>query len=152
MSKSVGNVVDPLDLVARFGLDPVRFFLLREVPFGNDGDFSERAPDFPHEHRVGERSWQSVPAHAQPDRAQLRRHAAGPGAETADDAAMLDQARALPALFRARMDRQAMSDALEDVWKVIRAANAYIDKQAPWALKKTDEERMAVPSCACWRM
>ncbi len=40
MSKSVGNVVDPLALVDAFGLDPVRFFLLREVPFGNDGDFS----------------------------------------------------------------------------------------------------------------
>ena len=43
MSKSVGNVVDPLELVATYGLDPVRFFLLREVPFGNDGDFSKRA-------------------------------------------------------------------------------------------------------------
>jgi methionyl-tRNA synthetase len=62
---------------------------------------------------------------------------------TDEDAAMLAQAQALPGLLRGRMDRQALNDALEDVWKVIRAANAYIDKQAPWALKKTDEVRMA---------
>jgi methionyl-tRNA synthetase len=65
------------------------------------------------------------------------------GALEAEDTAILEQSRALPALLRTRIDRQALNDALEDVWKVIRAANAYIDKQAPWALKKTDEVRMA---------
>jgi methionyl-tRNA synthetase len=52
-------------------------------------------------------------------------------------------AQALPDQLRARIDRQALHDGLEDVWKVIRAANGYIDKQAPWALKKTDTVRMA---------
>jgi methionyl-tRNA synthetase len=143
MSKSVGNVVDPLELVARFGLDPVRFFLLREVPFGNDGDFSERALIS----RMNTELANDLGNLCQRTLSLIARNCGGvlPAvtAETGEDTAMLDQARALPALLRARMDRQAMSDALEDVWKVIRAANAYIDKQAPWALKKTDEARMA---------
>jgi methionyl-tRNA synthetase len=64
-------------------------------------------------------------------------------APTEDDAALLAMAAALPDQLRARMDRQALHDGLEDVWRVIRAANSYIDKQAPWALKKTDVARMA---------
>ena len=59
------------------------------------------------------------------------------------DAALLDAAQALPQAVRDRMDRLAFHDALEDVWRVIRAANAYIDHQAPWALRKTDTARMA---------
>ena len=56
---------------------------------------------------------------------------------------MLDAAAALPALLRERLDRQAFHEALDETWKVIRAANAYIDHQAPWALRKTDPARMA---------
>ena len=62
---------------------------------------------------------------------------------TDDDAALLAAARALPEVMRPMMDRMAVGDAIEEVWKVIRAANAYIDHQAPWALKKTDPVRMA---------
>jgi methionyl-tRNA synthetase len=143
MSKSLGNVVDPMDLVARFGLDPVRFFLLREMPFGNDGDFSERALIS----RMNTELANDLGNLCQRTVSLIARNCGSilPDAqpETADDTAILDQARALPALVRVRMDRQALNDALEDIWKLIRAANAYIDKQAPWALKKTDEVRMA---------
>ena len=66
------------------------------------------------------------------------------GPATEDDAALLDAANALPALLRDKIDRQVFHEALEDVWKVIRAANGYIDRQAPWALRKTDPARMAV--------
>jgi methionyl-tRNA synthetase len=65
------------------------------------------------------------------------------GALTQDDEEMLGLAAALADLLRERMGRQALHEALEDIWKVIRAANAYIDRQAPWALKKTDPARMA---------
>jgi methionyl-tRNA synthetase len=143
MSKSVGNVVDPLALVDRFGLDAVRFFLLREVPFGNDGDFSERALIS----RMNTELANDLGNLCQRSLSLIARNCGGilpeAVAPTAEDAALLAQAAALPALLRARMDRQALHDGLEDVWKVIRAANAYIDKQAPWALKKTDEARMA---------
>jgi methionyl-tRNA synthetase len=143
MSKSVGNVVDPLDLIERFGLDAVRFFLLREVPFGNDGDFSERALIS----RMNTELANDLGNLCQRTLSLIARNCGGVLPEmsvpTDEDAAMLAQAQALPGLLRGRMDRQALNDALEDVWKVIRAANAYIDKQAPWALKKTDEVRMA---------
>src|SRR5271170_7918407 len=67
----------------------------------------------------------------------------GPAALTEDDASMDAAAAALPALVRAQLDRQGFHDALEEVWKVIRAANGYIDRQAPWALNRTDKPRMA---------
>jgi methionyl-tRNA synthetase len=143
MSKSLGNVIDPADLVDRFGLDPVRFFLLREMPFGNDGDFSERALIS----RMNTELANDLGNLCQRTVSLIARNCGGilpdPQPETPDDATILDQARALPDQVRARMDRQALNDALEDIWKLIRAANAYIDKQAPWALKKTDEARMA---------
>jgi methionyl-tRNA synthetase len=65
------------------------------------------------------------------------------GVATPEDSALLDAANALPAIVRDRMDRQVFHEALEEVWKVVRAANGYIDRQAPWALKKTDPVRMA---------
>ena len=142
MSKSIGNVVDPLALVRRYGLDPVRFFLLREVPFGNDGDFSEKAllarlntelaNDF------GNLAQRSLSLIAKNCEGRLPAQ----GVPTEDDAEMLDQAAALADLLRGHMDRQALHEALEEVWKVIRAANSYIDRQAPWALRKTDVVRM----------
>jgi methionyl-tRNA synthetase len=142
MSKSVGNVVDPLALLDKFGLDPVRFFLLREVPFGNDGDFSERALIS----RMNTELANDLGNLAQRSLSLLAKNCGGvlpaQSQPTEDDAAMLGQVAALPELLRAAIDRQALHEALEEVWKVIRAANAYIDKQAPWALRKTDLARM----------
>jgi len=143
MSKSVGNVVDPLALVAKFGLDPVRFFLLREVPFGNDGDFAERALIS----RMNSELANDFGNLAQRSLSLIAKNCGGvlpgQGVRTEDDVALLAMAAALPAVLRERIDRQAIHDAIEEVWKLIRAANSYIDKQAPWALKKTDINRMA---------
>ena len=143
MSKSVGNVVDPRELVDTFGLDPVRFFLLREVPFGNDGDFSRRALI----NRMNVELANDLGNLAQRSLSLVAKNCGGrlpaTAARTEDDAALLAAATALPELLRARLDRQAFHDALEEVWKVIRGANAYIDRQAPWALRKTDPARMA---------
>jgi methionyl-tRNA synthetase len=143
MSKSVGNVVDPLDLVATYGLDPVRFFLLREVPFGNDGDFSTKTLIS----RMNVELANDLGNLAQRTLSQITRNLGGqlpaPGTRTEDDLALLEAAEALPMKLRERIDRQALHEALEDIWKVIRAANSYIDRQAPWALKKTDPPRMA---------
>jgi methionyl-tRNA synthetase len=144
MSKSVGNVVDPLALVDRFGVDPVRFFLLREVPFGNDGDFSERALIS----RMNGELANDLGNLCQRSVSLIARNLGGvlpaQGAATEDDAETLGRAAALPGLLRPLMERQALHEALEEVWKVVRAANGYIDRQAPWALKKTDPARMAV--------
>ena len=142
MSKSVGNVVEPLALIDRFGLDPVRFFLLREVPFGNDGDFSVKALIA----RMNNELANDLGNLCQRTLSQIAKNCGGvlPAVTppTDDDAALLAQANALPELLRGHMDRQALNDALEEIWRVIRAANSYIDRQAPWALKKTDFNRM----------
>jgi methionyl-tRNA synthetase len=142
MSKSLGNVMDPAELIATYGLDALRFFLLREVPFGNDGDFSRRALvsrlNVELANDLGNLAQRSLSLIAR--NCEGRLPARGPLRE--DDTAMLAAAEELPRLLRERLDRQAFGEALEEVWKVIRAANAYIDHQAPWALRKTDPVRM----------
>jgi methionyl-tRNA synthetase len=143
MSKSLGNVIDPVSLVATWGLDPVRFFLLREVPFGNDGDFSRAAIA----RRLNLELANDLGNLAQRTLAFVNRNAGGivptPGPRTEDDAALLDAAAALLAQLREALDAQAFHVGLEAIWAVVRAANAYIDRQAPWALRKTDPPRMA---------
>ena len=143
MSKSVGNVVDPLALVDTYGLDPVRYFLLREVPFGSDGDFSVRAlvsrMNVELANDLGNLAQRSLSLIAK----NLNGLLPGTGPRTDDDTRLLAMAAALPERLRDAVGRQALNDALEDTWRVIRAANAYIDHQAPWALRRTDPPRMA---------
>ncbi len=143
ISKSLGNGIDPRVLADEFGLDVLRYFLLREIPFGNDGDFnrraligrlnSELANDF------GNLAQRSLSLIAKNCDARLPER----GPATEDDAELLAQAAALPGAMRPRMDRQAFGEALDEAWRVIRAANGYIDRQAPWALRRTDPVRMA---------
>ncbi len=143
MSKSVGNVIDPGTLVDSFGLDPVRYYLLREVPFGNDGDFSRKALIG----RMNSELANDLGNLAQRSLSLIARNCAGmlpaAGVATDQDRELLDAANALPSAMQARLDRQAFHEALDEAWKVIRAANAYIDRQAPWSLRKTDTARMA---------
>ena len=142
MGKSMGNAIDPWALVARYGLDALRFFLMREIPFGQDGDFSARALV----HRLNGELANELGNLAQRSLSLIARHCEGRlpvrGAVAEDDAALLAQAEMLPVRVRAALERQAMGEALEAAWQVVRAANAYIDRQAPWALAKTDRERM----------
>lgn len=142
MSKSLGNVINPQELIDTYGLDPVRFFLLREVPFGNDGNFSHKALIS----RMNVELANDLGNLAQRSLSLIARNLDGllpeKGPETEDDTLLLASVNALPELLRQHMDRQGFGDALEEIWRVIRAGNAYIDKQAPWALRKTDPERM----------
>jgi methionyl-tRNA synthetase len=143
MSKSLGNVIEPRALVATYGLDPVRYFFMREKPFGADGSMSHAAlvmrTNVELANDLGNLAQRSLSLIAR--NLEGRLPARGPA--TADDAAMLEAANALPAIVRERFDRQVFHEALEEVWKVIRAANGYIDRQAPWALRRTDPVRMA---------
>jgi len=142
MSKSLGNVIEPRALVATYGLDQVRYFFMREKPFGADGSMSHAALVS----RINVELANDLGNLAQRTLTLIARNCDGRLAARMDpteaDAALLDAAAALPALMRERLDRQVFHEALEDVWKVIRAANAYIDHQAPWALRKTDRGRM----------
>ena len=143
ISKSLGNVIDPFDLVETYGLDPVRYFLMREVPFGQDGDFSHKAMV----HRINSDLANDYGNLAQRVLSQIAKNcgaavpAAGPLFTDADEALMTMAPNALPKI-REAMQSQAIQETLDIIWSVIRAANRYVDEQAPWALKKTDPARM----------
>jgi methionyl-tRNA synthetase len=143
MSKSLGNVIEPRQLAATYGLDQVRYFLMREKPFGDDGTISHQALV----NRINVELANELGNLAQRSLTLVARHCEGRlpgrGPDTADDTELLAMAGGLPDIMRGRMDRQNFHEALEEVWKVVRAANAYIDRQAPWALSRTDPARMA---------
>ena len=142
MSKSTGNVLDARDLVKTYGLDQVRYYLLREKPFGGDGSITYRGiatrSNVELANDLGNLAQRSLSLIARNCGGVLP----GRGALTQEDSTLLNAANALPDMVRARLEQQTFHDALEDIWKVIRAANAYIDHQAPWALNKTDRARM----------
>ena len=143
ISKSLGNVIDPHALVAQYGLDQVRYFLLREVPFGNDGDFSHRAMVG----RMNNDLANDFGNLAQRSLSMIAKNCGGqvpePGALSAADEALLGAARSLHARLLADYEVQAFHKALEATWEIVGAANRYIDEQAPWALRKSDPARMA---------
>jgi methionyl-tRNA synthetase len=141
MSKSVGNVVDPLNLIDTFGVDQVRYFFLREVPFGQDGSYSEEAiigrinADLANE--LGNLAQRSLSMVAK----NLDGIVPEPSEFAADDKALLEAADALMDRVRSHYDATAMHLALESIWSVLGAANKYFSAQEPWVLRKTDEER-----------
>ena len=143
ISKSLGNVIDPLQLVETYGLDPVRYFLLREVPFGNDGDFSHAAMM----HRMNGDLANDLGNLCQRVLSMVHKNCDGkvpaPSGFDAADEALMGKARGLLSPLRAAMDEQSFHAALGLIWEVIGDANRYVDAQAPWALRKTDPPRMA---------
>ena len=143
ISKSIGNVIDPIELIDTYGLDQTRYFLLREVPFGNDGDFSRTAMIS----RMNRDLANDYGNLVQRVLSLIQRNCAArvpqPGAPSADDRALLEATAALLGRVRDEMAVQALSRALEAIFEVVGAANRYVDAQAPWALRKTDPERMA---------
>jgi methionyl-tRNA synthetase len=143
ISKSVGNVIDPLALVEEFGLDPVRYFLLREVPFGQDGDFSRAALT----NRLNGELADALGNLANRVLSLVQRNCEGklPGvARSEADSAGLFGAFLDPLESRVaeRLEKMEFHLALEAVFEAVREANGYITREAPWALKKTDPVRM----------
>jgi methionyl-tRNA synthetase len=143
ISKSLGNVIDPVQLIETYGLDQTRYFLLREVPFGNDGDFSREAMVT----RMNRDLANDYGNLAQRVLSMIQRNCDAkvpePGAWDADDRQLLEATGQMLARVRAEMAGQALSRALEVVFEVVGAANRYVDAKAPWALRKTDPGRMA---------
>jgi methionyl-tRNA synthetase len=145
MSKSVGNVVDPIALVDEFGVDAVRYFLLREVPFGQDGSYSEESIIG----RINTDLANELGNLAQRSLSMVNKNLDGvvpqPGPLTAEDTALLALADGLLEKVRAHFDVPAMHLALEAIWLVLGAANRYFSGQEPWVLRKSsaaaDQER-----------
>ena len=143
MSKSLGNVITPEALVDEFGLDQIRYFLCREVPFGNDGNYSHEGIV----HRINGDLANGYGNLAQRTLSMVFKNCDGtvpaPGALTTGDEALLKQADDTLTAMRAAMESQAIHTALEALWRLIGEADAYIAREEPWALKKTDPDRMA---------
>lgn len=143
ISKSLGNVIDPFEIVEEFGLDQVRYFLMREVPFGNDGDFSRQSMI----NRINSDLANDLGNLAQRSLSMIFKNCDGvmptPGRLTDDDSEILGAVDGLLAKVREHVDGQAISKSLEVIWKVVSDANGYFAGQEPWALKKTDPQRMA---------
>jgi methionyl-tRNA synthetase len=143
MSKSLGNVVNPNELIATYGLDPVRYFMMREVPFGNDSDFSHAAMI----RRINGELANDLGNLAQRVLSMINKNCGAKvpehGAFTEADKWLLGRVGELLGLVRQDMDVQAFHKALDHLWAVIGDGNRYVDEQAPWTLKKTDPARMA---------
>ncbi len=147
ISKSLGNVIDPIELATTYGLDQIRYFMLREVPFGNDGDFSHASMI----NRMNGELANDLGNLSQRVLSMIAKNCDGqvptPGDFTDDDQALLSQASGLLEKVRQHMDRQEFHHALESIWIAVRAANAYVDHQAPWKLRKEDPNRMLTVLC-----
>jgi len=142
MSKSLGNFIPPQQLVDTYGVDPVRYFLLRELPFGSDGDFSHRAV-------VGRLNGDLANDFgnlAQRVLVMINRDCGAavpePGPLAAADQGMLTSAGDLLETVRKHLQEQAFHLALEVIWRVVAEANRYVDEQAPWVLRRSDPARM----------
>ena len=142
MSKSLGNVVDPMELAQRYGVDALRYFLLREVSFGQDGSYSNEAIVA----RVNAELANSFGNLAQRSLSMIFKNLDGilPAAGDAlDDQALLGEVRGACATLESEFDRFAFSAGLEAWMGAVFACNQYIDTAAPWTLRKTDPARMA---------
>ena len=142
MSKSVGNVVDPFNLVETYGVDQTRYFFLREVGFGQDGSYGHEAIV----NRINADLANDIGNLAQRSLSMIAKNCDGrvpePGAFEAADEAILAAADGLHPQVRAAMDRQAIKQYLDAVWSVVAEANRYFAGEEPWAKRKTDLARM----------
>jgi methionyl-tRNA synthetase len=143
MSKSVGNVIDPFALIEAYGVDQLRYFFLREVPFGQDGNYSHEAivnrtnADLAND--LGNLAQRSLSMIAKQFNGELPK----PGALSDADQAILAAADGMITKAREAMATQQLHQVLNAVWSVVADANRYFAGEAPWALAKTDPAKQA---------
>ncbi|PWD44751.1 methionine--tRNA ligase [Gordonia paraffinivorans] len=149
MSKSVGNVVDPENLIDEFGLDPVRYFFLREVSYGQDGSYSAEAIVS----RINSDLSNEFGNLAQRTLSMIGKYFDGavpqPGELTDVDKTLLERADGLLPQVRAHFDNQAIHLGLEALWSTLAETNRYISSQEPWKLAKTDLDRTGTVLYVC---
>ncbi|HVV60247.1 MAG TPA: methionine--tRNA ligase [Pseudolabrys sp.] len=141
MSKSVGNVIDPFTMTDTYGVDQFRYFFLREVPFGQDGNYSHEAIV----NRINADLANDLGNLAQRSLSMIGKQLDGvlpqPGKYSEADNAILAAADGMITLAREHMKTQQLHQVLNAVWAVVADANRYFASEAPWALAKTDPAR-----------
>jgi methionyl-tRNA synthetase len=143
ISKSLGNVINPFELVEKYGVDQVRYFLMREVPFGNDGDFSNTQlinrinSDLANSYgNLFQRVVSMIYKNCN-EEVPLK-----PSNYKIEDLFLINSIKDSIDDYRYLIDHQKFDQYLKNVWITISNANKYVDEQAPWSLKKNDFSRM----------
>ena len=145
ISKSLGNVINPFEIVEKYGVDQVRYFLMREIPFGNDGDFSVLQLV----NRVNSDLSNSLGNLFQRVVSMVVKNCNGkipkkPLVFLSQDKFLINSIKDKLDDYRNLIDNQKLDQYLKNVWVIIGNANKYVDEQAPWLLKKNDFNRMEV--------
>ena len=145
ISKSLGNVINPFEIVEKYGVDQVRYFLMREIPFGNDGDFSVLQLV----NRVNSDLSNSLGNLFQRVVSMVVKNCNGkipkkPLVFLSQDKFLINSIKDKLDVYRDLIDNQKLDQYLKNVWVIIGNANKYVDEQAPWLLKKNDFNRMEV--------
>src|SRR5580704_15414603 len=137
MSKSLGNVLDPFAVIERFGADALRFYLLRDVPFGQDGSVSTTAFEQRYEselaNELGNLASRTI--------AMIGRYRDGTVLAGEPDPVLAADFTGLPELVSGQLDRAELTVALDEIWQRVRRLNRYVEEQAPWLLAKDDSRR-----------
>jgi methionyl-tRNA synthetase len=134
MSKSLGNVLDPFEVMDRYGTEALRFYLLRDVTFGADGSTSMDSVRARYEgelaNELGNLASRTI--------AMINRYRDGALADVDPDPALVAEFDGLAATVSGHVDRAEITQALEAIWQRVRRLNRYVEEQAPWQLAKDD--------------